>query len=804
MKTSLAPARFRSTQTEFEQVLLAFDRRWSVGRPPDLARFIDRLDRPSASLIGALAKLDLQNRRDLGESVAARDYLERFPTLADDPDRALSLIYEEFCLREEAGEDLDPESFLERYPSWSESLASQIRVHQDLSAAIGKTPKTSFPKPGGRFEKFELDSILGQGGAAKVYLARDSALGGRRFVLKVSPNQGAEPSILGRLTHRYIIPVHSVAVESETGLRGLCMPYLPGRTLDEISRILGREGPPRTARQLFALIARDAEHPESIPPAWADFPLTASYSQGVAWIIWKLAEALAYAHDQQILHRDVKPANILLTLERGPQLLDFNLAHAPNSTEVAEVALRGGTLPYMAPEQLQAFLDPDRWESVGPQADLYALGLVFRELLTGRSPDRPNSRSPLPRAIREMLDRRALPSEPLRRWNRNVPHGLAAIVDRCLAYEPDRRFPDVRALADDLGRFLAGLSTKHVVNPSNFEAAANWMRRKQRGRKAILVVALLGPLVLWASGANHPSSQARRRAALDAYRQGQYQAAIADFSTAREAEPDAVDLMIYHALTLQQLGRISEANTLFGQAAIHPDSLKVIEAELKKTPGSITLLMAKAAAHHYRKELEKEIQSYQQVLKKLPRYRPAIQGIVQARSTLGNYLAAIEQIQAVLTDIRGNQGSADGNEMPTVEELADYFETGLVLVRNLRVVEKVSDSGRELDRLLEHLPALSSRFRKFDDFDFLFRLVSALGELEQVMAIGKLGGNSEVVSSSLVKARTVCEPLRIRRTNHLKIIALRKRLMSELDLLTNAFDRPTDSLSPISPPAKGP
>ena len=788
MITSLAPARSRSTEAEFEQVLLAFDRRWSVGRPPDLERFIDRLDRPSPSLIGALAKIDLQNRRDLGESIAARDYLQRFPTLADDPDRALSLIYEEFCLREEAGEDLDPESFLDRYPTWSDSLASQIRVHQDLSAAIGKTPKTCFPKPGGRFEKYELDSVIGQGGAAKVFLARDSALGGRKFVLKVSQNQGAEPSILGRLTHRHIIPVHSVAVEAETGLRGLCMPYLPGRTLDEISRILGREGPPRYARQLFAWIARDAEHPESIPPAWADYPLKASYSRGVAWIVWKLAEALAYAHDRQILHRDVKPANILLTFERGPQLLDFNLAHAPNSAEGAEVALRGGTLPYMAPEQLQAFLDPERWKLVGPQADLYALGLVLRELLTARSPDRPNSRSPLPRAIREMLDRRALASEPLRRWNRDVPHGLAAIVDRCLAFEPGRRFPDVRAVADDLGRFLDRIPTKHVVNPSKLETACNWVQRKQRGRKALLAVALLGPLILWASGANHPSSRIFRNSALDAYRQGDYEKAVASFAFVREAEPLAVDLMIYQALSLQMVGRIPEANSLFQQAALCVGALEIFEAELKKTP-SITLLMAKAAAHDHQKEFEKEIQSYQQVLKIDPRYRPAIQGMVRALLILGETTAAFERIHFVLKDLRKNQDPADGNEMPTVEELAHYFETGLALVRGLRTDGKIAESGGELDRLLEHLPALSSRFRQAGDFDFLFKLVSAFGRLER-QAIAKVKGDFDAASSSLAKARSVCEPLRGRLTHNSKLTDLRTRLMNDLDSLVNTLDSP--------------
>ena len=97
-------------------------------------------------------------------------------------------------------------------------------------------------------------------------------------------------------------------------------------------------------------------------------------------------------------------------MNNGPQLLDFNLAESPHSADNANAALHGGTLPYMAPEQIEAFLDPDRWAAVGAAADVYSLGLVLRELLTGQLPDLPKKGVPTARAMRELLDRRRLSS----------------------------------------------------------------------------------------------------------------------------------------------------------------------------------------------------------------------------------------------------------------------------------------------------------------------------------------------------------------------------------------------------------
>src|SRR5262249_35141926 len=225
---------------------------------------------------------------------------------------------------------------------------------------------------------------------------------------------------------------------------------------------------------------------------WEGFPVRGTYPQGVAWVVKVIAEALHYAHGQQTFHRDVKPVNVLLTAQHGPQLLDFNLAESPHSASQAQAAMHGGTLPYMAPEQIEAFLNPDLWGKVGDPADIYSLGLVLRELLTGQAPDLPAETLAPARAMRVLLDRRPLLDVSVRRSNPAIPHALEAIVARCLAVSLANRYPDAWALAEDLDQFLQHKSLAHTVNPSCLERCANWgVRNRLR-----LAISAVIPMIL--------------------------------------------------------------------------------------------------------------------------------------------------------------------------------------------------------------------------------------------------------------------------------------------------------------------
>src|SRR5262249_30519829 len=124
-----------------------------------------------------------------------------------------------------------------------------------------------------------------------------------------------------------------------------------------------------------------------------------SYVQTSAWIVARLAEGLQHAHERGVIHRDIKPSNVLVGADGQPMLLDFNLAHNLNTDQAQAAATLGGTVAYMPPEHLRALAarDPNLVQLVDQRSDIYALGMVLYEMLTGHNPfDQSGSYSPLP------------------------------------------------------------------------------------------------------------------------------------------------------------------------------------------------------------------------------------------------------------------------------------------------------------------------------------------------------------------------------------------------------------------------
>ena len=224
----------------------------------------------------------------------------------------------------------------------------------------------------------------------------------------------------------------------------------------------------------------------------------ASAIQAAVWIVARLAEGLEHAHSRGLLHRDLKPANILLAADGTPMLLDFNLA-AENEPESPEGEIRraliGGTLPYMAPEHLDAFNPRGTTapEAVDERADIYALGLILFEMLAGEPPCPSPSPGPTVFETLELLteSRRRMPS--LRARCPQIPWSLDALVAKCLEFDPDRRYARAGDLAEDLRRFLDNLPMKHCPEPSFRERMGKYARRHPGlcGSTSIAILSLI-------------------------------------------------------------------------------------------------------------------------------------------------------------------------------------------------------------------------------------------------------------------------------------------------------------------------
>jgi eukaryotic-like serine/threonine-protein kinase len=231
-----------------------------------------------------------------------------------------------------------------------------------------------------------------------------------------------------------------------------------------------------------------------------------SYVQAAVWIAARLAEGLEHAHERGILHRDLKPSNILVAADGTPMLLDFNLSadndHSREAVEDDDVNALGGTLPYMAPEHLDAFnphgsTSPD---AVDERSDVYALGLILFEMVAGRHPfSDPPEGLKLTAVLQRMRDERLKGAPSARASNPAAPWSLDSILNRCLEPEPFERYQSAADVAEDLNRFLDDRPLKHAPEPSVRERVVKWSRRHPRaasagsiGTAAMVAVALLG------------------------------------------------------------------------------------------------------------------------------------------------------------------------------------------------------------------------------------------------------------------------------------------------------------------------
>ncbi len=358
------------------------------------------------------------------------------------------------------------------------------------------------PRIGEKFEGFAIIAELGRGSFGRVYLAHQTAMADRLVALKVTLEFFDESQTLAQLQHTNIMPIYST--HGDCDLRALCMPYFGSTTLADVCRELESSHSIPTSGKHFVStlecrrastqagelprlnqdssspshfdIALPVPLPNLAPGALPNFELLSGFSfvNAILWLGGRLADGLAHAHDRGIVHRDVKPANVLLADDGRPMLLDFNLSTDCRSITPA----RGGTVPYMAPEQLRAYLDAQPVQLDG-RADVYSLGLILYEMLAGRAAFRRYVGSS-PETIGKMLDERKDGPTALTTINEAVTPAINAIVNKCLAFDRDDRYATARTLQEDLDCQLANLPLRHAAEPSPKERLAKWRRRHHR------------------------------------------------------------------------------------------------------------------------------------------------------------------------------------------------------------------------------------------------------------------------------------------------------------------------------------
>jgi hypothetical protein len=382
------------------------------------------------ALLSGMVRIDLRRRWLRGERVALESYLSRYPELGTPQTVPLELVRAEYDARLECGVPAELVEFARRFSRDAAELRRSFEPTQAGPAghvtpsgteAPTLVPAATSAAPPGRvgdlpehFGRYHIRKELGRGGMATVYLAHDDPLD-RLVALKV-PHFGPEDDTALRrfqreakaaatLTHPNLCNVYDVGTIE--GIHYLTMPFIEGKPLSAVIR------PDMPEREAVDLVRR-------------------------------LALALEFAHQKGIIHRDLKPSNIMLNEKGEPVVMDFGLARRANRDD-ARLTPSGavvGTPAYTPPEQLEGSGAP-----LGPTCDVYALGVILYELLTGRVPFHGTV---LQLICQVMADPPAPPTQ--------IRSGLSARLDaiclKALEKKPAARYPSMAAFAAELQAFL--------------------------------------------------------------------------------------------------------------------------------------------------------------------------------------------------------------------------------------------------------------------------------------------------------------------------------------------------------------
>ena len=432
-----------------------------------------------------------------------------------DHDISIDVLVDEFTRELRAENRPDIEKYVAEYPQLEEQIRHLFPMLEMMESRnkneltehsvdmIDEELQNLGPQPARRsIGDYRIIRELGRGGMGIVYLAEQEALG-RKVAIKVLPESAQfdqrrmqrfqlEAKAAGKLHHSNIVPVFDVGNDDEVSF--LVMQYIEGVSLDHVLRKMRDDSDPNHTLGFDGIntsIENDSHTSESELNSDLDHSVAVSVSalsvggkfyRNVAKIGAEVSEALAYAHSEDVLHRDIKPGNLMLDSSGHAWITDFGLAKILNDVNLTKTGETVGTLRYVSPEQLNGRSDA--------RSDIYSLGLTLYEMLTLKPAFKGSDFAEMVQEIGEKE-----PVKP-RRIDSQIPRDLETIVLTAIEKDPRKRYQTADALRDDLQRYLDGktIRAKQTSEVERFIKAV-----KRRPIISSLAALLLASLVLGAS-----------------------------------------------------------------------------------------------------------------------------------------------------------------------------------------------------------------------------------------------------------------------------------------------------------------